>query len=236
MDKYDVYQHLMTYWNDTMQDDCYLIAANGWKAELYNINKGKKDVILDSDLVPKTLVIEHYFKADKRAIEQLEAKKEALSSEIDELTEEYSTEDSYFSTLDKVSKATVTKQLKELKVFKIDTDEIKALERWLKLVDALATLKKEIDIAVFQLDKKVIARYNTLTEDEVKTLVVDEKWMATIERNTKTEMERVSQGLTMRIKQLAERYELPLPKQNEEVIQLEGKVTEHLKKMGFVWR
>lgn len=236
VDKYDVYQHLMTYWNDTMQDDCYLIAANGWKAELYNINKGKKDVILDSDLVPKTLVIEHYFKADKRAIEQLEAKKEALSSEIDELTEEYSTEDSYFSTLDKVSKATVTKQLKELKVFKIDTDEIKALERWLKLVDALATLKKEIDIAVFQLDKKVIARYNTLTEDEVKTLVVDEKWMATIERNTKTEMERVSQGLTMRIKQLAERYELPLPKQNEEVIQLEGKVTEHLKKMGFVWR
>jgi type I restriction enzyme M protein len=34
VDKYDVYQHLMTYWNEIMQDDCYFIAADGWKAEL----------------------------------------------------------------------------------------------------------------------------------------------------------------------------------------------------------
>jgi hypothetical protein len=30
LDAYDVYQHLMDYWAETMQDDCYLIAADGW--------------------------------------------------------------------------------------------------------------------------------------------------------------------------------------------------------------
>ncbi|WP_235185956.1 type I restriction-modification system subunit M [Methylomarinum vadi] len=46
IDKYDVYQHLMNYWAETMQDDCYLIAADGWKAETYRIietdKKGKE--------------------------------------------------------------------------------------------------------------------------------------------------------------------------------------------------
>lgn len=236
VDKYDVYQHLMTYWNDVMQDDCYLIVDNGWKAELYNINKGKKEVIMDSDLVPKILVIDRFFKADKEAIEKLEVKKDTLTSEIDELTEEYSAEEGYFSTLDKINKATVAKRVKEIKGDKKNTEEIKALEGWLKLVDEQVVLKKEIDIAILELDKKVIARYKTLTEDEVKTLVVDDKWMASIEKNINTEMERVSQGLAERIKQLAERYELPLPKMKQEVLELESKVNDHLEKMGFAWK
>lgn len=233
VDKYDVYQHLMTYWNDTMQDDCYLIADNGWKAELYNINKGKKDVILDSDLVPKTLVIDRYFKTDKEAIERMETKRESLFTGIDELTEEYSTEEGYFSTLDKVNKATVAKRLKDIKADKKAGDEIKGLEAWLKLIDAHDTAKKQIAVAIVELDRKVIARYKTLTEDEIKMLVVDDKWTTTIEKNIKTEMDRVSRGLTQRIKQLAERYELPLPKINSDVYELERKVTAHLEKMGF---
>ncbi|HEV2480055.1 MAG TPA: type I restriction-modification system subunit M [Puia sp.] len=235
VDKYDVYQHLMTYWNDTMQDDCYLLAANGWKAELSNINKGRKDVILDSDLVPKTLVIDRYFKSDKEAIENLEAKKEVLSNEIDELTEEYSSDDGYFSTLDKISKATVTKRLQEIKIFQKTGDEIKALEKWLKLVANLTAIKKEIDHAAYELDKKVIKRYDSFTEDEIKTLVVDDKWMSSIEKAIKTEIDRVSQALTQRIKQLAERYEIPLPKQNEQLLNIETKVLQHLSKIGFAW-
>lgn len=236
IDKYDVYQHLMTYWNDTMQDDCYLIAANGWKAELYNTNKGKKEIILDSDLVPKTLVIDRYFATEKKVLEQLETKRETITAELDELTEEYSAEEGYFTTIEKVNKANVAKRLKDVKENKKAIEEIKALEGWLKLVDDQAVLKKEIEVATLDLDKKVIARYSTLTEDEVKTLVVDDKWMTTIEKNIKTEMERVSQALTQRIKQLAERYEMPLPKLNDEILELESKVSAHLSKMGFVWK
>jgi len=235
VDKYDVYQHLMTYWNETMQDDCYLIASNGWKTELYNINKGKKEVILDSDLVPKTLVIDRYFKADKEAIERLKTRREALTIEIDELAEEYSADEGYFSMLDKVSKATVLKRLKEIKAFKNSGDEIKAMETWLRLIDTQATLRKDIDAAAYELDKKVIDRYKSLTEEEVKTLLVNDKWMTSIETAIKTEMDRVNQSLTQRIKQLANRYGLPLPKQNEEVMELERKVEAHLFKMGFTW-
>ena len=47
-----------------------------------------------------------------------------------------------------------------------------------------------------------------------------------------TEMERITQ----RIKELAERYETPLPKQTSEVKTLEEKVNTHLAKMGFVWK
>jgi len=86
------------------------------------------------------------------------------------------------------------------------------------------------------LDIKVIERYKTLTVDEIKQLVVDDKWMASIERSVKTEMERISQRLTGRIKELAECYETPLPKQTKEVTILEEKVNEHLAKMGFVWK
>jgi len=31
---YDVYQHLMDYWAQTMQDDCYMISDDGWKPRL----------------------------------------------------------------------------------------------------------------------------------------------------------------------------------------------------------
>src|SRR5207244_6137070 len=32
VDKYDVYQHLMAYWAETMQDDAYIITVDGWSA------------------------------------------------------------------------------------------------------------------------------------------------------------------------------------------------------------
>jgi type I restriction enzyme M protein len=60
--------------------------------------------------------------------------------------------------------------------------------------------------------------------------------MASIEKAIKTEMERISQRLTQRIKELAERYETPMPKQTTEVAELETKVSAHLQKMGFVWK
>ena len=85
------------------------------------------------------------------------------------------------------------------------------------------------------LDAKVASQYARLSEDEIKTLVVDDKWIATLSTDIQTELDRVSQALTGRIKQLAERYEKPLPKLTEYIEILGMKVDEHLKKMGFKW-
>jgi type I restriction enzyme M protein len=250
MDKYDVYQHLMNYWNEVMQDDCYLIAVDGWKAELSIIKQTKSATVWDCDLVPKTLVIDRYFLTEKKAIEKLEADKEAIATQLTELEEEHSAEDGYFADLDKVNKANVQKRLKEILAAKPKSKkqtlaiaaepeaaygEQAVLELYLKLLDDQTELNKKMKEAIADLDKKVIECYKTLTVDEIKQLVVDDKWMASIERSVKTEMERISQRLTQRIKELAERYETPLPKQTTDVTKLEDKVNAHLQKMGFVW-
>jgi type I restriction enzyme M protein len=251
MDKYDVYQHLMNYWNEVMQDDCYLIAADGWKAEPYRIlvkNKAGADVDKgwDCDLVPKTLVIDRYFEKEKTTIEKLEARREDIISQLTELEEEHGGEDGYFADMEKVNKATVNGQLRidkgqlkkvsrESEEYKALTDRVNVFEAYLKLVDDQADLNKKIKDAITDLDKKALNHYKTLTEADIKQLVVDDKWMSSIERSVKTEMERISQRLTQRIKELAERYETPLPLQTSEVADLEAKVNAHLEKMGFVW-
>jgi type I restriction enzyme M protein len=250
MDKYDVYQHLMDYWNETMQDDCYYLAVDGWKAELSITKQTKTVTEWNCDLVPKSLVIDRYYMPEKRAIEKLESQKEAIILQISELEEEHGTEDGYFADFDKVNKANVLKRLKELIAAKTKITKQKlaiaaepessygeqaVLEQYLKLLDDQTDIVKKIKEANADLDKKVIERYKTLTVDEIKQLVVDDKWMTVLERSVKTEMERISQRLTQRIKELAERYETPLPKQTAEVAEFELKVFTHLQKMGFVW-
>jgi type I restriction enzyme M protein len=239
--KYDVYQHLMDYWAEVMQDDCYIISVDGWKAETYRIlveNKQKKmvDKGWTCDLVPKEMVINRYFLKEKQAIEALEAESETLAGQLTELEEEHGGDEGYFSEMEKVNKGNVQARLKEILGDKEAKDEIKVLETYLDLLAKQAEINKKIKEANAVLDQKLYAKYPTLTVDEIKTLVVDDKWMATIERNIHTELDRISQRLAQRIKELAERYETPLPVQTEEVKELEKKVNAHLERMGFVWK
>ena len=247
MNKYDVYQHLMDYWNDIMQDDCYYLSVEGWKAELTITKQTKTVTEWDCDLVPKSLVIDRYFGVEAQGIATLEDEKEAIATEITELEEEHNTEEGYFAELDKVNKANVNGQLKmdngQLKKLDKKSEDFQLLKakidvftHYLKLLEDLSTHNKKIKEALADLDKKVIERYKTLIEDEIKQLVVDDKWMTVLERDVKTEMERISQRLTQRIKELAERYETTLPQQTTEVADLEAKVNTHLQKMGFVWK
>lgn len=242
INNYDVYQHLMNYWFATMQDDCYLIAADGWKADISRVlveNKTTKKVVdkgWTCDLIPKELLIQRYFAADKQAIEQLEAHSETIASQITELEEEHGGEEGIFAELDKVNKANVAARVKGLKGDKEAKEEIAVLTQYLDLSADLADTNKKIKDAHFLLDTKLLMHYPKLSEAEIKTLVVNDKWMATIDKDIHTEMARISQRLTHRIKDLAERYETPLPEQTKNFAVLESAVQAHLAKMGFVWR
>jgi type I restriction enzyme M protein len=241
IDKYDVYQHLMDYWAETMQDDCYLIAADGWKAETYRIveedKKGKeKDKGWTCDLVPKSLIVARYFAKEQEAIDQLTAELEGVSARLAELEEEHGGEEGAFSELDKVNKANVVARLKEIEGDKDAKDEAAVLNDWLKLNSDEADLKKRLKEAEASLDAKAYAKYPTLTEAEIKTLVVDDKWLAALDRDIHGEMDRVSQQLTQRVKELAERYETPMPQMVSRVSDLEANVNSHLKQMGFSWK
>lgn len=233
IDKYDIYEHLMEYWAETMQDDMYLIAVDGWKVELAAV-EGKKGE-MECDLVPKYLIINRYFAGEKQAIEDLQANLDTASREIEELIEENSGEEGYFAEFEKINKANVTFRIKEIKNKPEDVEELKVMEQYLALGEQESEAKKKIKETEKALDVKVIAKYKTLTESEIKVLVVDDKWMATLEQAVKSEMDRISQRLTQRIKELAERYAIPLPILVTETETLTGKVDAHLKKMGFIW-
>jgi type I restriction enzyme M protein len=86
------------------------------------------------------------------------------------------------------------------------------------------------------LEAKIDAKCPALTEDDIKTLVVDDKWLAALADAVQGELDRVSQTLTGRIRQLAERYATPLPQLTDEVASLTSRVNEHLKTMGAVWK
>jgi type I restriction enzyme M protein len=110
------------------------------------------------------------------------------------------------------------------------------IEAYLALCDREVALKKEIKAAQEALDARVLAKYRTLTEAESKTLVVDDKWLAALDAAVQGELDRVSQALTGRVKELAERYAAPLPQIAEEVEALSAKVDVHLERMGFAWK
>ncbi|MBU1626779.1 type I restriction-modification system subunit M, partial [bacterium] len=231
IDRYDIYQHLMEYWAETMQDDMYLIAVDGWKAELVAV-EGKKGEV-ECDLVPKSLVINRYFAKEKQAIEELQTKLDNASREIEELIEENSGEEGCFADFEKINKASVTSRIKEIKGKKAEAEEQKVMEKYLVFGEHESEAKRKIKEAEKLLETKVIAKYKVLTESEIKVLVVDDKWMATVELAVKGEMDRISQRLTGRIKELAERYAIPLPTLVTETEVLTSKVDAHLKKMGF---
>ena len=238
IDKYDVYQRLLDYWAETMQDDCYLIAADGWKAETYRIvekdKKGKeKDKGWTCDLVPKSLIVARYFAKEQEAIDKLAAKLESVTAGSTELEEEHGGEDGVFSALDKVNKATVAARLKEIKGDKEADDEAAVLNQWLQLSAQEADVKKQLKDAEAALDAQAYAQYPKLTEAEIKTLVVDDKWLTTLDTAIHGEMDRISQALTQRVKELAERYETPMPQLGNHVAEMEAKVNRHLERMGF---
>jgi type I restriction enzyme M protein len=245
VDVYDVYQRLMDYWAETMQDDCYLIAADGWKAETTRVlaknAKGKEvDRGWACDLIPKPPIVARYFAAEQAQIDQLTAELESASAELAELEEEEGGEDGAFAELDKVNKASVNARLREAKaIYNVNgaaDDEMAALDKWLELSVREAELKRRLREAEADLDVKAYAKYPALSEAEVQTLVVDDKWLAALAGAIHGETERISQALTQRVRELADRYETPLPALAERAAEMEQRVARHLERMGFTWQ
>ena len=115
-------------------------------------------------------------------------------------------------------------------------EERQALEDYSALLDQQADAKARLKAAQEDLEAKLDAKYPTLTEDEIKTLVVDDKWLATIAAAVQGEVDRVSQTLTGRIRQLARRYARTLAQLTDDVATLAARVNGQLKKMGAVWK
>jgi type I restriction enzyme M protein len=255
IDAYAVYQHAMDYWAASMQDDVHAIAADGWKAQTQRVieqdKKGReKDKGWACDLVPKALVVARYFAAEQAALDQLAADLDITEAQLTELEEEHGGEDAAFSGFDKINAKAVEERLDEIADLSSSSsrrkpgpsdfdgngdEETPILQRWLDLDKQRAALKKQIKQADAALDQLAYEKYPQLSETEIKALVVDDKWLAALQAAIHNEMERISQALTRRVKELADRYAAPLPQLETQVAALQAKVDAHLQRMGFAW-
>ncbi len=232
IDKYDVYQHLLTYWTETMQDDVYMIVTEGWGA--------------NTELVPPPLVVARYFAAEQKGIAELQAAQEAIAQQLEELAEEHGGEGGLLEEAKndkgKITKASL-KALIDVETQTVETQDVVETQylasvpkKYLALIEKESEAGKKVKEAQKALDEKVAAKYKTLTKDEIKTLVVDDKWLASLAADVQAETQNLASLFTGRIKELAERYATPLPQLSNEVDTLTSNVDAHLKKMGFAWK
>lgn len=241
IDGYDVYQHLMDYWSATMQDDAYLIAADGWVAKTSRIletdKKGKtKDRGWTCELIPKPLIVARYFGKEQTALDALQAELDAAVVSQTELEEEQGGEDGIFNGYDSITSVAVKERIREIGSDRDNAEELKLLKQWIDLTNRIASVKKQIRDGEAMLDTLAYEKYPALTQTDIQSLVIDDKWMARLASSMHGELDRVSQTLTSRVRELAERYSTPLPKLTEQVDALAAKVEKHLEKMEVSWK
>jgi type I restriction enzyme M protein len=185
-----------------------------------------------------------YFGREQAAIEALQVKADAAARTLEEFIEEQAGAgddgedllEEAKSDKGNVTKALVAARLKAIKDEKDVDEERKALTACLKLIEAEADATGKVTEAQDALDEKVLAKYAALSEAEIKTLVVEHKWLPSIRSAIDAEVHRLTNALAGRVRELEERYEATLPQIEEEVEEYAEKVEGHLKAMGVVWK
>ena len=250
VDGYDAYQHIMTYWAEVMQDDAYLIAADGWGVakvirELVKgpdgkfseepdltLGSGRSAVKLRAEIIPPSLIVARYFPDDQAKVDGLRAALGELDSEIEEAEEEHGGEDGLFAAAKnddgELSAQSVKARLKDMRGYVDDTGEQALLSTWLRNNSQRADKAREAKELLSALHAKVASHYTMLSMLEVKTIVVRDKWIASIERAVLGEIDRVSKTLNNRVGTLSQRYNAPFPGLNERVEAINAKVREHV--------
>ena len=257
LDRYDMYQIIMDYWFEAMQDDVYIITQDGWLGcrlvrQIFQVknDKGKnvwkeshdfefKKERFKAEVIPPLLIAKRYFKSELDELENLQQKIDISTQELETFTEEHDNDEDLLSEAkndkDKVTKSLITDRIKVLNRDCSDPDELAALEKCLELLALETKAKKEHKDQKLELDTLVFKKYPSLNEADNKTLIVEDKWLATLQTKITAEIERVTQQLANRVKTLEERYEEPLPNLTKNLDMLSTNVNEHLEKMGLQW-
>jgi type I restriction enzyme M protein len=239
----------MDYWANTLQDDVYVLVQDDWQAgktlrELV-AKKGEKlketpDLIINklkykAELIPPSLIVARYFATEQAQVDALQAKQDEATQALESYLEEHGAEDGLLADAmndkDKITKVSIAARTK----LATDNEEVAALKHATKLFNAESAAKKTVKEEQDKLDLAVFKQYPKLSIDEIKTLIVDDKWLATLQASIIAEIERVTQQMANRVKELEERYNLPLPTLTKSVDTLSEKVAGHLRAMGLEW-
>jgi type I restriction enzyme M protein len=254
LDEYDAYEQLMTYWHSVMHDDVFLVMHDGWvdaaKPRLaiedkdrklseepdLTIGGGRKATKYKMDLIPPASIVARYFANAQTQVDDLNAKAEAAMQAIEEYVEEHSGDEGPLADAmddDKISKALTATRLREAKrEGEADPDEVAALENLTQLYADETAAKRTAKEAQSTLNENTLNKYGDLTEGDIKALVLDDKWVATIRDQIADEANSLTLALVARIQQLGERYAETASALDSELESLDTKVTGHLVDMG----
>lgn len=251
LDKYDVYQVLMEYWEETMQDDVYAVCYEGYETgreiSYDYVTKKKKEngqtIEIRTDkikgfegkILPKTLLASQYFQKEVKALNILREQLEDVTAHLTEITEENSGEDGIFAQFDDLRKPVIIARIKAIKEDSSAKDELNVLQEYVKMLDAETDYKRALKQAETDLDTMLENKYPQLTIEEIKHLLIEEKWFASIYNGIDAIYSAVSYQLSKRVTELVERYECTLKECEDEVAAYEEKVKSHLERMGFGW-
>ena len=251
VDKYDVYQVLLFYWQEVMADDVFVLIQDGYEAgretedilEISEDKKTKKEKKKykgwEGKLIPKALIESAFFASERAKIDEAQAVCDETQGKLDELVEKHTAEDGiladYLNDKDAIDNKLVNVKIKLLKKSAPDSEELKILCEYIKLCDKVKEFTKLIKELNAALDEACKAKYAELTIEEIKELLVNRKWYYTIFEGIKALYVTTSHEIANRISELAERYEDTLPSLENDVESYEAKVKAHLERMGFKW-
>lgn len=251
VDKYDVYEVLLSYWQETMSDDIFVLTIDGYDAakateDIYEVTEDKKTKKekkkykgWEGKLLPKSLIETAFFAPERAKIDEAQLVVDETQAKVEELTEEYTAEDGilleYLNDKDAVDMKKVNAKVKELKKAGADSEEYAKLVEYVELCNKAKKYAKLVKELYAALDEKCRAKYAELTIDEIKELLVNRKWYYTIFEGIKALYVTTSHNMANRIVELTERYENTLPSLENDVESYEAKVKAHLERMGFVW-
>lgn len=257
IDRYEAYQRLMSYWAETMQDDVFIIAHDGWEAakelrtarhEYVKSKDGKKDNIkwleeadltvnkvrLVADVIPPRLIVARFFPELQQAVDDAQAKAEELGREIEELVEEHGAEGGLLAdALTEAGKLTAASVKARQKSGEAEPEEAKLLKQVAKLMTAETAAKRAAKEAEEVLTEATLKKYPELTEEEIRSLVVDDKWLTDIANLIEAEIEARTEQMTARVRVLTERYGHTLLEMAGTIEELSLRVSKHLVAMGF---
>ena len=250
IDSYDLFQYLMNVYGENMMDDLYSVSLEGWKAGndwQRLIIKGKKDKNgksakdktvegldgISGKMISPQLIIENYLAKEQKALTDFETEVENIKASLQESEEENAVEEGLFEDLDKVNLTSVKALYKEKKKSILAKEEAQVFENYIALQETLAETNAFIKKQKTKIEKAVTEIYPTLSEKEIKHLVIEKKWLHNLENALHAETDKISQTLSQRIKELAERYRETLGELEAQTKDNEAKVKLHLQKMGY---
>lgn len=243
VNEYDVYDELCKYWDETMQDDAYMISRDGWKVAV-SLPKDKKGNIkknftyedIACDLLPAMVLVKARF-ADKLShIESLTSNIESADADMNSMAEDNGDSfTNFFNDKNKVKLADVKAELKSAKKdpAQFDKSDVELWTKYVAIADAMDKDKKDLKDEIAALTKAVQEKYAVITEDEVRELVFDYKWMPAMRERLTGLMTTCQQRVSSDMHTLNARYEDTLSQLANSVNDFEKAVMSHLKEMGF---